>query len=139
LFSFTVNTDPVGLSVNKRYLSNGTIHKEVRAEMQKVKDAALRAAAEQHFSLQADSFLRLTFTFTFRTGRPDLDNPLKRTLDAIAEALGFNDSRVWEAHLYRAIGDPGIHVSIEEINREDVDYPDGYKPPQQEPRWVVTR
>jgi Holliday junction resolvase RusA-like endonuclease len=136
VFCFTVYTDPVGLSVNKRYLSNGTIHKEVRAEMQKVKDAAKAAAEAKRFKLQPFSYLRVTFTFTFRTFRPDLDNPIKRTLDATAEALGFNDSRVYELHVYRGVGGEQIDVEIEELEDYEVDIPAGMKRPQQEAVWV---
>lgn len=137
VFEFSADIDPVALTVNKRFRSNRTIHPDVRRAMDDLVKIVTAKKNREGFELRRDSLLSLTFVFTFRTNRADLDNPLKRTIDSLAEAIGFNDSRVWEIHLYRKTGGTNIYGKIEELRGNEDLWPDEYKPPMQEARWDI--
>lgn len=47
--------------------------------------------------------LSLSLSFFFANNRRDLDGGLKIAQDAICEALGINDIRIGELHLYKAL------------------------------------
>jgi len=136
MLEIRVKIDPVSLSVNKHFKNGTIVHPDVQKAQKVVKKATEGAMNLQRPTFSPDSFLKIEFVFTFSTARADLDNPLKRTLDAIADVVGFNDSRVWDIHLKRRIGEPEVWAFIEEMEVGDY-LPEGYKPPMQEAEWLV--
>jgi Holliday junction resolvase RusA-like endonuclease len=136
MINIVLEMDPVGLSVNKRFRSNSTVHPDV-VKLQKEIVKECQHVMKREKPLQRDTFLRLTLIYTFRTFRADLDNPIKRTIDALAEGLDFNDSRIYEIHVYRRVGGTEVWAQIEEIPAREVPMPEGYLPPEQEPTWVM--
>ena len=114
-FSLTGNalslTLPLPPSINRQYAtvngrrvlsSTGRRYKETIAQL-------LMAAASSsgwHAFLQKvqEHFLTLTIHFFFPTLlRRDIDGGLKITQDAVCEAMGLNDNRVMEIHLYKTV------------------------------------
>jgi crossover junction endodeoxyribonuclease RusA len=60
-------------------------------------------------------YLALSIRFHFASPlRRDVDGGLKITQDALCEALGLNDSRVFEIHLYKnfSSASPGVEVIL---------------------------
>jgi Holliday junction resolvase RusA-like endonuclease len=47
--------------------------------------------------------IRIDITYYFSSKASDLDNPTKLILDILQKKYKFNDSRVWELHLYKKI------------------------------------
>ena len=58
-------------------------------------------------------YLSLSMRFHFRTPlRRDVDGGVKITQDAVLEALGLNDNRIVELHLFKSLDDKPPHVEI---------------------------
>lgn len=107
--------------------------------MDRIRDEIKKKAEELAFSIGPTDYLSLEITFAFGSWRSDLDNPLKRTLDASSEALKFNDNRVVEIHMYRktvGAGNQYMAVTFRTIAEEDVPSPIGAKRPSALPIWV---
>jgi len=65
-------------------------------------------------SVPKTSSLTLTLYFYFRTFlKRDLDGGLKIVQDGICEALGLNDNRIHEIHLYKYVDRQNPHVACE--------------------------
>ena len=72
-------------------------------------------------TLRSDSLtLSIHFYFTSRLRR-DVDGGLKIAQDALCEALGINDNRVQEIHLFKHLDRtyPRIEVSLQPISVPD--------------------
>lgn len=62
--------------------------------------------------LQADSLV-LSIRFHFSSPlRRDVDGGLKITQDALCEALGVNDNKITEIHLYKQPASPSPHIEV---------------------------
>lgn len=61
-----------------------------------------------------DAPLSLAIRFHFKSARRDVDGGLKIAQDALCEALGINDNRITEIHLYKHAdpAHPRIEVSL---------------------------
>jgi Holliday junction resolvase RusA-like endonuclease len=108
--------DPLTLSINRRYLSNKTVPASVKKAQGDVITVARAQANRERVSFADAPAIRLTLAFTFRGLQGDVSNAVKRVEDALAEALGFNDARVAELHVYRQLGEPGIWAKVEEMD-----------------------
>lgn len=62
--------------------------------------------------------LRLTLYFGFSSSQSDWDNPIKPFQDVLQKKYGFNDNRIFEAHVYKELvkkGDEYIRFKIEKM------------------------
>lgn len=51
----------------------------------------------------------------YHTKRPDLDNLAKAVKDALKGIIYADDSQIVEAHLYKQYGEPGINITIKQL------------------------
>jgi Holliday junction resolvase RusA-like endonuclease len=89
---------------------------EVRQAQEDIARVTTATANREGIVFAPDSDLRFTALLTFKTKRGDLDNVAKRTIDAMARALGIDDARFTEIHLYRYLGEPGLEAQIKEVD-----------------------
>ena len=125
--------DPQEFSVNIRFGGGHVVPPGTRKAMDALKTASKARASDQGFTIGATEYVCLDITFAFGSWRSDLDNPLKRVLDALSEALRFNDNRVVEIHLYRrTVGDGNQYIDlvVHKIPESDVPSPIGHKRPK---------
>lgn len=81
---------------SKALTAEGRAYREaVWFAVQQVKPEGIPNWTKGTITVQAEYF--------FRSWRSDCDNPTKALIDALAKALGFNDNRVSEIHLYKRI------------------------------------
>lgn len=118
--TFEVDVDPKLVSVNLRFRNNSTIHPTVRRNQKRIAEAAKKAAQEQEWVLPSGP-LGIVLEFTFGDQVGDGDNPIKRTIDALQDALEFNDSKIIAGEWVRLIGPPGIRVTIYETEYREGD------------------
>lgn len=124
--------DPKSVSINISYRDRRVIPTVVRQGQKKIREAA-KAEQEKTGWLVPAGPLGAIYSFTFNDERGDTDNSIKRTQDAIAEALGFDDVKIVELHARRYIGTPGIRVELYETT-----LPEGAAPTrsyQRHPQW----
>lgn len=61
--------------------------------------------------------IKLTLKIGFKNRLSDLDNPVKLILDILQKKYKFNDSQIYELHLYKEITDkPFIDIYFETIH-----------------------
>lgn len=84
---------------------------------------AANAAKEQGWEPGTKSRLSVELVITMDDRRADLDGPLKRTLDALAAGLRFNDSRVDYLSLRRRVGTPGIVAVVTTVGEAEPEEP----------------
>lgn len=116
--------DPRDLRVNHRYRDVRKLPPLIANAMKKLTEDAQNAGKATGFEFPKDRKVRLRVSiwFTFDSMRPDVDGPSKRTLDAIAAGLEFNDNRVDELNLYRTeVGTPGIVAVVETMGEVEGD------------------
>lgn len=131
--------DPQEFSVNIRFKGFQTIPPVTRKAMERVRDAVSERAERDGFVVGATDYLKLEMNLGFGSWRADLDNPLKRVLDSLSDALAFNDNRVVEIHLYRktvGVGKQYIDLVLTTIPESEVESPIGSKRPSGLPIWV---
>jgi crossover junction endodeoxyribonuclease RusA len=59
------------------------------------------------------AYLSLSIRFLLAAPlRRDLDGGIKITQDALCEALGLNDNRVFEIHVYKIVGETGVGIEV---------------------------
>lgn len=107
--------DPKDLRVNHRYRDVRKLPPLIANAMKKLTEDAQRAGVSHGVAIPKTPKVRLgvSIWFTFNDMKADVDGPSKRTLDAIAAGLEFNDNRVDELHLYRTdVGTPGIVAEV---------------------------
>jgi Holliday junction resolvase RusA-like endonuclease len=142
-----VDLSPVQVSVNARFLNNGTIPPNVRRAMNDIKDAVEQQILREGFSVGTDDFMIFSLDFYFPTWAGDIDNPIKRTIDAIMDAFNrdktkakINDNRVIELHVRKMVADhrtaPRIEGCIKLVDGDKVKSPAGVAKPVSEPTWV---
>ena len=138
MLTIEVPVNPANISVNIRYLSNSTVPPAVRREMDTIVEYAELAAQEMEWEIGATDYLDIHFIYYFENWRPDLDNPIKRSLDALSEALVFNDNRVVHLCVTRRIDpvSPRIRVEVVLVPLADVPSPRGMKRKNADPVWV---
>jgi crossover junction endodeoxyribonuclease RusA len=119
-------TLPLPPSINSQYVTVGrrrVLSKEAKrfkADVRKLIDR-LRTAGKIPVQTESElqkSLLGVYLTFHFETPfRRDLDGGLKIALDALAEALGFDDRMVVDLHLVKQMDtlNPRLEVEIETI------------------------
>ncbi len=118
---------PLPPSVNNQYVSVGrrrVLSKEAQQFKRDVAKlvAGLRERGELSAGQEravAEELLGVYLTFYFTTPmRRDLDGGLKIALDALAEALGFDDRAVVDLHLTKQIDPlrPRLEVELETIH-----------------------
>ncbi|MBD0306393.1 MAG: RusA family crossover junction endodeoxyribonuclease [Nitrospiraceae bacterium] len=100
---------------NRRVLS--AVGRRYKNEVGRQVLVALAHSAHREALLQTlrSAYLTLTIRFHFSSPlRRDVDGGLKITQDALCEALGLNDSRVFEVHLCKIVGAtlPCIEVTL---------------------------
>ena len=92
-------------TVNGRRVLSSTGRKYKSTVAQILLNALAQSPNRSTFLHAAQShYLSLTIHFYFRTLlRRDLDGGLKIAQDAVCEAMGINDNRIVEIHLYKAL------------------------------------
>lgn len=143
---FEADVDPVHVSVNRHYKNQAAVPPEVRRGMNKVRDAVRKEIERTGFTVGVDDLFSLTFDFYFRTWAGDIDNPIKRTQDAIIEGLNregqpkVDDKSVIELHVRKHIADrkqnPRIAVCLRLRDNGVVKTPEGQKKPTATATWV---
>lgn len=125
-------TLPLPPSVNNQYVTVGrrrvlskqaaAFKRDVRTVVEQARrDSVLTPPMERAF---AASHLGLMLEFFFETPhRRDLDGGLKIALDALAEAIGFDDRTVVDLHLTKRIDPlrPRLEVELETIPEWEFD------------------
>jgi Holliday junction resolvase RusA-like endonuclease len=116
--------DPKDLRVNHRYRDVRKLPPLIANAMKQLTKDAERAGKATGVEIPKDRRVRLKVSiwFTFNDMRADVDGPSKRTLDAIAAGLEFNDNRVDELTLVRSsVGPPGIVAVVETVGESEGD------------------
>ena len=108
--------DPRDLRANIRHRGSQALPKRVKDAMINLQDDVFEAAINQLNYVPAPKNI-IAMTFAFPNMRCDLDGPLKHSLDAIQHGLqkaghAFDDRSIWEIHLGRIIGEPGISIIL---------------------------
>jgi crossover junction endodeoxyribonuclease RusA len=115
---------PIPPSINHQY---ATVHgrRILSAAGRRYKDEVGRrlllamarcSCRESLLSVLRSNYLALTIRFHFTAPlRRDVDGGLKITQDAVAEALGINDNRIVELHVFKnpRRTDPCVEVSLQ--------------------------
>lgn len=143
---FEVDVDPVQISVNKHFKNQAAVPPGVRKGMNTVRDAIREQIDQQAFEVGPTDLIAMTFDFYFRTWSGDIDNPIKRSIDAIMEGINqpgrprVDDNRVVELHVRKHIAasdqNPRIAVCLRLRDDGVVKTPEGYKKPQSAATWV---
>ncbi|MGH7230016.1 MAG: RusA family crossover junction endodeoxyribonuclease [Nitrospiraceae bacterium] len=114
---------PVPPSINHQYATvNGrrilsSAGRRYKEEVGRIVLLGLACSPHRDVLLQVlrSHYLALSMRFRFPSPlRRDVDGGLKITQDALCEALGLNDSRVFEIHLYKNVStdSPGVEISL---------------------------
>lgn len=146
-FCFAVDLSPVQVSVNARFQNNSVIPPEVRKGMDKIKDAVQEQILAEGFTVGPEDFMIFSLDFYFSSWAGDIDNPIKRTIDAIMDAFNrdktqpkINDNRVIELHVRKLVSgpfrSPRIEGCIKLVDGATVKSPAGVEKPKSEPTWV---
>lgn len=114
------DVDPKSLRINHRYLNISRTPPEIAkafkqlvADVQAVRD---RIGA----TINKESRVEVHITYTMNDLRADVDGPSKRTLDAVAAGLGYNDGHNDVVVLRRGpVGNPGIHAIVKTLTHHD--------------------
>ncbi len=119
-------TLPVPPSINHQYATvNGrrllsAVGRAYKALVGQQVLLALAGAPQRHLLLKSlhshELALSIRFYFTSRLRR-DVDGGLKIAQDALCEALGINDNRITETHLYKDLDkqSPRIDIALSTI------------------------
>lgn len=123
-----VPVDPKSLRVNIRFQSNRTLPPIVRKAMEDTKRVLEQDAIAQDWEVRPLDRYAMRLDIIMNDKRADLDGPIKRTIDAIADGLQINDQKIDELHVYRHVGNPGIGYAVWTlVDDEDVEEdPDGW-------------
>lgn len=84
---------------------------------------AARAAGVAGKGLEGAIVLKVCWFFPGKRGALDWDGGIKTLQDALAEAIGFNDSRIVECHSYKTIEKgtkPRVEITLSEMEYEEV-------------------
>ncbi|MFQ5992472.1 MAG: RusA family crossover junction endodeoxyribonuclease, partial [Nitrospiraceae bacterium] len=92
-------------SVGRKYKTQVAQYVLVALAQLPKRDTLLRTLRENQLVLS----IRFHFSAPLRR---DVDGGLKITQDALCEALGINDNRVQEIHLYKAWADAPPHIQV---------------------------
>lgn len=118
---------PLPPGVNNQYVSVGNrrvLSKSARTFRKDVEIIIERLRAQDRLTtnderIMASSLLGVYCTYYFTSPmRRDLDGGLKITLDAVGDAIGFDDRRIVDLHLTKQIDPlhPRLEVEIETIS-----------------------
>lgn len=132
---FTMDVEPRNLRINLRYKHGHNLPPVVRDAMTQVRLAS-RCVADSIGWHPGNEYLELHLRFVVNTRQIDIDAAHKRTQDALADGMGFNDNRIGRVVLDRLIDqDERIEVAIRRLRAEP-----GEKLPQnwggKEPEWA---
>lgn len=112
---------PVPPSINHQYATVGhrrllsSVGRKYKAQVSQYVLVALAQLPKRETLLRTlrENQLALSIHFHFSAPlRRDVDGGLKITQDALCEALGINDNRVQEIHLYKAWADAPPHIQV---------------------------
>ncbi len=108
--------DPRDLRANIRHRGSQALPKKVRDAMTNLQDDVYEAAIRQSGYVPAPKNI-LAVDIYFPDMRCDLDGPIKHMVDAIQHGLrkaghAFNDRSIWEIHIRRNVGTPGIVIVL---------------------------
>lgn len=110
---------PVPPSINDLYWTDKQGIRHMTSMGHKFKAHAVKeiqgCALIQGFTCAAGSAVKISVQLMFGRAGRDLDNCYKILQDSIAKALGFNDSRVNEIHMYRIEGFKGQSACSVEV------------------------
>lgn len=127
------DVDPKRIRINIRYTKISKVPPDVMAA-QKQLVADLEPFMPEGKKFPDDVRLGITIAYTMNDRKADLDGPSKRTIDQVAAAWGFNDSRIDHIRIIRnPVGTPGIEVEVYTI--EDRHLPDHVPAPDEE--WEI--
>jgi hypothetical protein len=146
-FCFAVDLSPSDVSVNARFQNNSVIPPKVRAGMEAIKDSVEQQIEREGFTVGPEDFLIFSLDFFFKTWAGDIDNPIKRTIDAVMDAINrdkqhgkVDDKRIIALHVRKMIADPHtaprIEGCIKLVDGDKVKSPAGVEKPKSEPQWV---
>jgi Holliday junction resolvase RusA-like endonuclease len=131
--------NPQRLSVNLRFKGGHTVPPDTRKAMDQIRDFIADLAERLGFEIGPYDYLRFDYQLGMTSWRSDLDNPIKRTTDAISEALKFNDSRIVDECIHKEVvgeGNEYIDVTVTTIDQSMVSSPIGFKRPNRGALWV---
>lgn len=141
-----IDVDPVQISVNRHFKNRSAVPPGVRLGMDQVVKETRNQIESQGFTVGETDLLSMTFDFYFRTWSGDIDNPIKRSIDAIMEGINqpgiarVDDKRIVDLHVRKRIAardqNPRIAVCIKLMDGESVETPKGYKKPRSAAAWV---
>lgn len=112
---FLIPLDPSDVRANIRFYNNGTLPPGVSKAMKAISEYCAGIAAETGWE-PGDAYVGMDLTFYMTSRRQDVDGPLKRAMDAIAQGMGFNDNRVQEVSVRRRIDpDPRMIARVYQV------------------------
>lgn len=110
--AFTILQDPGQLRVNLRYRNSHTLPPVVLSAIKNVVTASQEACSQTDWT-PGDAYVGVAFDFFVDSRKEDVDGPIKRVLDAVAEGCKFNDGRVKRVLIERTIVPDGAeHMAV---------------------------
>lgn len=112
-------TNPLDVRVNSRFYGSQALPPAVREGILAIFHDTQRAVEEQGYD-PGLGYVQMDITFTFASNRGDIDGPLKRTIDAVADGIKrsgypkFHDGKVKKLVVRRrTAADEGGSIGIE--------------------------